>query len=136
MNENMKVAKEKLGHEKDEEMIEMGKMQLEEDEEELPALEEKIRMMLIPKNPEDEKNAVVEIRAGAGGDEASIFAGDIYNLLTRYCENQGWKINVVDFNEGTNGGFKEIQFEVSGQNVYGTLKYEAGVHQIGRASCR
>jgi len=132
LTENMKEAKEILGEEKDEEMIEMAKMQLEEAEEELPALEEKIRMMLIPKNPEDEKNAVVEIRAGAGGDEASIFAGDIYNLLTRYCENQGWKINVVDFNEGTNGGFKEIQFEVSGQNVYGTLKYEAGVHRVQR----
>lgn len=132
LTENIAEAKEIIAEESDEEMIEMAKMQLEEAKEELPVLEEKIRMMLIPKDPEDEKNAVVEIRAGAGGDEASIFAGDMYNLLTRYCENQGWKINVVDFNEGTNGGFKEIQFEVSGQNVYGTLKYEAGVHRVQR----
>jgi peptide chain release factor 1 len=89
-------------------------------------------MMLIPKDPEDTKNAVVEVRAGAGGDEASIFAGDIFRMLTKYCEHKGWKVDVVDYNEGTNGGYKEIQFEVSGEEVYGTLKYEAGVHRVQR----
>ncbi len=130
--ENIEEAKEIIANDSDKEMLEMAKMQLSEAEEELPILEEKIRMMLIPKDPEDEKNAVVEVRAGTGGDEASIFAGDIFKMLSRYCEKNGWKVDVVDFNEGTNGGFKEIQFEVSGQEVYGTLKYEAGVHRVQR----
>ena len=116
----------------DEEMVEMAKLQLEEAEEEIPKMEEKIRFMLIPKDPEDAKNAVVEVRAGTGGDEASIFAGDIFEMLTRFCEKQGWKVSTVDYSEGTNGGFKEIQFEVSGEEVYGTLKYEAGVHRVQR----
>lgn len=130
--DNLKEAKDIITNGEDEEMIEMAKLQLEEAEEALPKLEEKIRMMLIPKDPEDEKNAVVEIRAGAGGDEASIFAGDIFKMLDKYCEDQGWTLGIVDFNEGTNGGFKEIQFEVSGESVYGTLKYEAGVHRVQR----
>src|SRR5690625_5350085 len=88
--------------------------------------------MLIPKDHEDSKNAVMEIRAGTGGDEASIFAGDLYRMYTRYCESKGWKTSTIDYNEGTNGGFKEIQFEVTGQDVYGTLKYEAGVHRVQR----
>src|SRR5699024_4529618 len=123
--ENIEEAKEIIANDSDKEMLEIAKMQLEEAEEELPQLEEKIRMMLIPKDPDDEKNAVVEVRAGTGGDEASIFAGDLFKMLSRYCEKQGWTVGVVDFNEGTNGGFKEIQFEVSGNDVYGTLKYEA-----------
>jgi len=110
----------------------MAKLQYDEAKDELPKLEEKIRMMLIPKDPEDAKNAVVEVRAGAGGDEASIFAGDIFRMLTKYCEGKGWKVDVVDYSEGTNGGYKEIQFEVSGEDVYGTLKYEAGVHRVQR----
>jgi len=130
--ENIEEAKEIIANDSDKEMLEMAKMQLDEAESELPELEEKIRMMLIPKDPEDEKNAVVEVRAGTGGDEASIFAGDIFKMLSRYCEKNGWKVGVVDFNEGTNGGFKEIQFEVTGQDVYGTLKYEAGVHRVQR----
>jgi len=132
LTENIKEAKEIIANDTDKEMLEMAEMQLEEAEEELPVLEEKIRMMLIPKDPEDAKNAVVEVRAGTGGDEASIFAGDIFNMLKRYCEDKGWSVNVIDFNEGTNGGFKEIQFEVSGEDVYGTLKYEAGVHRVQR----
>lgn len=132
LTENLEEAKEIISDSKDEEMIEMAKMQLEESEEALPALEEKIKMMLIPKSPEDEKNAVVEVRAGTGGDEASIFAGDLFKMLTKYCENKGWKVGIVDYSEGTNGGFKEIQFEVEGQDVYGTLKYEAGVHRVQR----
>ncbi len=130
--QNIKEAQEIIADGSDEEMLEMAKLQLAEAEEALPALEEKIRMMLIPKDPEDAKNAVVEVRAGTGGDEASIFAGDIFKMLNKYCETQGWNVSVVDFNEGTNGGFKEIQFEVSGNDVYGTLKYEAGVHRVQR----
>lgn len=129
---NLEEAKELLENSKDEEMLEMARMQLDEAEEALPGLEDKIRMMLIPKDPEDEKNAVVEVRAGTGGDEASIFAGDIFKMLSRYCEDKGWKVSIVDYNEGTNGGFKEIQFEVAGEEVYGTLKYEAGVHRVQR----
>jgi peptide chain release factor 1 len=92
----------------------------------------KIKVLLIPKDPDDAKNVVVELRAGAGGDEASIFAGDLYRMYTKYCEGKGWKINLVDYNEGTSGGYKEIIFEVSGTEVYGTLKFEAGVHRVQR----
>ncbi len=130
--DNIAESEELISDGSDAEMVEMAKMQLEEAKEALPALEEEIKYLLIPKDPEDGKNAVVEIRAGAGGDEASIFAGDLYRMYTKYCEGQGWKVNVVDFNEGTSGGFKEVIFEVSGENVYGTLKFEAGVHRVQR----
>ena len=132
LTDNLKEADDIISNESDFEMVEMAKLQYDEAKDELPKLEEKIRMMLIPKDPEDAKNAVVEVRAGAGGDEASIFAGDIFRMLTKYCEHKGWKVDVVDYNEGTNGGYKEIQFEVSGEEVYGTLKYEAGVHRVQR----
>ena len=132
LTDNLKEADDIISNESDTEMVEMAKLQYDEAKVELPKLEEKIRMMLIPTDPEDAKNAVVEVRAGAGGDEASIFAGDIFRMLTKYCEHKGWKVDVVDYNEGTNGGYKEIQFEVSGEEVYGTLKYEAGVHRVQR----
>ncbi|AFU69601.1 peptide chain release factor 1 PrfA [Psychroflexus torquis ATCC 700755] len=132
LTDNLKEANDIISNESDAEMVEMAKLQYDEAKVELPNLEEKIRMMLIPKDPEDAKNAVVEVRAGAGGDEASIFAGDIFRMLSKYCEHKGWKVDVVDYNEGTNGGYKEIQFEVSGDDVYGTLKYEAGVHRVQR----
>ena len=132
LKDNIEEAKEIIADGDDDEMIEMAKVQLEESEAAFEKLEEKIRFMLIPKDPEDEKNAVVEVRAGTGGDEASIFAGDIFKMLRRYCESKGWSVSTVDYSEGTNGGFKEIQFEVSGENVYGTLKYEAGVHRVQR----
>jgi len=132
LTENITEAEEIIADGSDAEMVDMAKMQLEEAKDGLPALEEKIRMMLVPKDPEDAKNAVVEVRAGTGGDEASIFAGDIFKMLTKYCESKGWSVSTVDFSEGTNGGFKEIQFEVSGEDVYGTLKYEAGVHRVQR----
>ena len=132
LKNNIEEAEDILSNESDSEMVETAKLQQEEAKKELPQLEEKIRMMLIPKDPEDAKNAVVEVRAGAGGDEASIFAGDIFRMLTKYCEGKGWKVDVVDYSEGTNGGYKEIQFEVSGEEVYGTLKYEAGVHRVQR----
>jgi peptide chain release factor 1 len=132
LKNNLEEAEDIISNESDSEMVDMAKMQYDEAKEELPKLEEKIRMMLIPKDPEDAKNAVVEVRAGAGGDEASIFAGDIFRMLSKYCEHKGWKVDVVDYSEGTNGGYKEIQFEVSGEDVYGTLKYEAGVHRVQR----
>ena len=116
----------------DAEMIEMAKMQLDEAKAELPKLEEEIKFLLIPKDPEDSKNVVVEIRAGTGGDEASIFAGDLYRMYTKYCQDQGWNTHYVDANEGTSGGFKEVIFEVSGEDVYGTLKFESGVHRVQR----
>jgi peptide chain release factor 1 len=132
LKNNLEEAEDIISNESDSEMVDMAKMQYDEAKEELPKLEEKIRMMLIPKDPEDAKNAVVEVRAGAGGDEASIFAGDIFRMLSKYCEHKGWKVDIVDYSEGTNGGYKEIQFEVSGEDVYGTLKYEAGVHRVQR----
>jgi peptide chain release factor 1 len=116
----------------DPEMVEMAKMQYDEAKESIPRIEDEIKFLLIPKDPEDSKNAVVELRAGTGGDEASIFAGDLFRMYTKYCESKGWKVDTVDFSEGTNGGFKEIQFEVTGEDVYGTLKFEAGVHRVQR----
>ena len=116
----------------DAEMEDMAKMQLEEAREALPDLEEAIKVLLIPKDPEDAKDVVMEIRAGTGGDEASIFAGDLFRMYTKYCEHRGWRTQVLDLSEGTSGGYKEIQFEVSGEDVYGTLKFEAGVHRVQR----
>lgn len=132
LTNSINEAEEIISDGSDAEMVEMAKMELETAQERLPQLEEEIRFLLIPKDPEDAKDAVMEIRAGTGGDEASIFAGDLYRMYTKYCEGKGWKISVVDFNEGTNGGFKEIIFEISGEDVYGTLKYEAGVHRVQR----
>ncbi|UGU15296.1 peptide chain release factor 1 [Sinomicrobium kalidii] len=130
--DNIAEAEEIIADGTDAEMVEMARMQLEEAREKLPAMEEEIKYLLIPKDPEDTKNAMMEIRAGTGGDEASIFAGDLYRMYTKFCEGRGWKVNVVDFNEGTSGGFKEIIFEVNGEEVYGTLKFEAGVHRVQR----
>ncbi|MBE7640504.1 MULTISPECIES: peptide chain release factor 1 [Salegentibacter] len=132
LTNNIEEAKEIIADGSDAEMTEMAKMQLEEAEKELPQLEEKIRMMLVPKDPEDAKNVVIEIRAGTGGDEASIFAGDLYRMYTKYVESKGWKHTIVDYSEGTSGGFKEMIFEVSGEDVYGTMKFEAGVHRVQR----
>ena len=129
---NIEEAETMIKEETDPEMIDMAKMLLEEAKEQLPELEEEIRFLLIPKDPEDGKNVVVEIRAGTGGDEASIFAGDLYRMYTKYCQDQGWKVSFVDANEGTAGGFKEVIFEVSGEEVYGTMKYESGVHRVQR----
>ena len=129
---NIVEAEEIIAEGSDAEMVEMAKMQLDEAKEELSPLEEEIKFMLIPKDPEDAKNVVVEIRAGTGGDEASIFAGDLYRMYTKYCSDKGWKVDVVSLNDGTSGGFKEIIFEVSGEDVYGTLKFEAGVHRVQR----
>jgi len=132
LTSNINEAQEIIADGSDSEMVEMAKMQLEEAKEKLPEIEDEIRFLLIPKDPEDAKNVVVEVRAGTGGDEASIFAGDLHRMYTKYCESKGWKVDVVDFNEGTSGGYKEIIFEVSGADVYGTMKFEAGVHRVQR----
>ncbi len=130
--DNLTEAEDIIANESDAEMVDMAKMQYDEAKEQIPILEDDIKFLLIPKDAEDSKNPVVELRAGTGGDEASIFAGDLYRMYTKYCEGRGWKVDTVDFSEGTNGGFKEIQFEVSGEDVYGTLKFEAGVHRVQR----
>jgi len=132
LTENIQESEEIIADGSDAEMTEMAKLQLDEAKTELPKLDEKIRMMLVPKDPEDAKNVVMEIRAGAGGDEASIFAGDLYKMYNKYADARGWKCQIVDYNEGTNGGFKEMIFEISGEDVYGTLKFEAGVHRVQR----
>jgi len=126
---NIENAKEML---KDDEMKEMAKMELDELTPKQEVLEEEIKVLLIPKDPADSKNAVVEIRAGAGGDEASIFTGDLYRLYTNYSSSKGWKTEVVDVAEGTSGGYKEIIFNVKGEDVYGMLKFESGVHRVQR----
>ena len=129
---NLEEAEQLLKDENDEEMLAMAKMEIEIAKEQIPALEEEIKFLLIPKDPEDAKNVVVEIRAGTGGDEASIFAGDLYRMYTKYCQSKGWKVSFVDSSEGTAGGFKEVIFEVSGDDIYGTMKYESGVHRVQR----
>ncbi len=129
---NIDTNKEILATEKDEEFRTMAREELDQLIEERDLKEEEIRLMLIPKDPEDSKNAIVEIRAGAGGDEASLFAGDLYRMYTRYCEEKGWKTELVDYTEGTAGGYKEIIFNVSGDEVFGTLKFESGVHRVQR----
>ncbi len=129
---NIQNAKEILAIEKDPEFREMAKEELEELQPKLKEMEEQIRLLLIPKDPQDSKNAVMEIRAGTGGDEASIFAGDLFRMYQKYCESRGWKIDVVELNEGTAGGFKAIVFNVIGDGAYGTLKFESGVHRVQR----
>ncbi|MDC1439141.1 peptide chain release factor 1 [Flavobacteriaceae bacterium] len=129
---NIAEAEEIIKEASDAEMVEMAKMQLEEAKEQLPALEEDIKFLLIPKDPEDSKNVVVEIRAGTGGDEASIFAGDLYRMYSKFCQDKGWNVSLVDSSEGTAGGFKEIIFEASGNDVYGVMKFESGVHRVQR----
>ncbi|OLY91302.1 bacterial peptide chain release factor 1 (bRF-1) [Cnuella takakiae] len=116
----------------DEEMRELAKMELPDSEEKQEKMEASIRQMLIPKDPQDDKNAILEIRAGTGGDEASLFAGDLLRMYQRYCEQRGWKVALLSENEGAVGGFKEAQLEVIGDDVYGTLKFESGVHRVQR----
>ena len=125
-------AKEVLENEKDPEFREMAKEELDKLIPKKDKLEEEIRLLLIPKDPQDNKNAVVEIRAGTGGDEASLFAGDLFRMYQKYCESKGWKVDVVNISEGTSGGFKEIVFNVTGDGAYGTLKFESGVHRVQR----
>lgn len=130
--DNIANAREILNTEKDAEMREMAKAELEELEPKVAPMEEEIRIMLIPADPEDAKNAVVEIRAGTGGDEASLFAGDLFRMYSRYCEKRGWRTDIIDITEGTAGGYKEIVMEVKADGAYGILKYESGVHRVQR----
>lgn len=119
-----------LETENDPEMRDMAKEELDSCTSQLPQLEEEIKLLLVPADPEDSKNAIVEIRGGTGGDEAAIFAGDLFRMYAKYCETKGWKAEVSSYSEGASGGYKEIIFTVSGDNVYGTLKYESGVHRV------
>ncbi len=130
--ESIAFAKEVLASESDEDLREMAKEDLISLEASKEGLEETVRQLLIPKDPQDEKNVVMEIRAGTGGDEASIFAGDLMRMYIRYCEARGWKVSIIDESEGTSGGYKEVIIEVVGEDVYGTLKYESGVHRVQR----
>ncbi len=129
---NLAEAKDILANEQDPEMKEMARGEIDEIEPQIAPMEEEIKLLLIPADPEDGKNVVMEIRGGTGGDEAAIFAGDLYRMYTKYCETKGWKTAVSSFTEGSSGGFKEIIFTVTGENVYGTLKYESGVHRVQR----
>lgn len=129
---NIESSKDLLKKEKDADLISMAKTEIEELTPKKEQMEEHIKELLIPKDPEDAKNAVLEIRAGTGGDEASIFAGDLYRMYTRYCEKKGFKVETVDSSGGTMGGFKEVVIEVTGDNAYGTLKFESGVHRVQR----
>ena len=127
-----KEAEEYISSSEDKDMIEMAKEQLEISKESINNLEDEIKILLIPKDPDDSKNVVVEIRAGTGGDEASIFAGDLFRMYSKFAQDKKWKISVVDTSEGTAGGFKEVIFEIAGEDVYGVLKYESGVHRVQR----
>ncbi len=129
---NIDEAKEILKTETDEEMRLMAKEELDSLTESLPAREEEIKIMLLPKEAEDDKNAIVEIRGGTGGDEAAIFAGDLFRMYSKYIESKGWHLSVSSFSEGASGGYKEIVFNVKGEGVYGILKYESGVHRVQR----
>ncbi len=129
---NIESSKEILANETDEELKEMAREELESLNLKLPDLEEEIKMLLIPKDPEDSRNAIVEIRAGTGGDEASIFAGDLARMYLKFCEIKGWKTSISNYSEGSSGGYKEFIFSVEGESVYGILKYESGVHRVQR----
>ena len=129
---NISEAKEIIKNENDKEMIELANLELNEAQAKVVKIEDDLKKLLIPKDPDDSKNIVMELRAGTGGDEASIFAGDLFRMYSKYAEKQGWKVNLVDYNEGTAGGYKEIIFEVNGENVYGTMKFESGVHRVQR----
>ncbi|MDD4823081.1 MAG: peptide chain release factor 1 [Bacteroidales bacterium] len=125
-------AKEILKNEVDPEMKEYAREELLNYQKRLPEIEEEIKLLLIPGDPQDDKNAIMEIRGGTGGNEAAIFAGDLFRMYSKYCENKGWKVEITSYTEGTSGGYKEIIFSVSGNKVYGTLKYESGVHRVQR----
>jgi peptide chain release factor 1 len=130
--QNIDDAKDLLENEKDPDLRDMAKEELDTSNKRLPALEEEIKILLVPADPEDAKNAIVEIRGGTGGDEAAIFAGDLFKMYAKYAESKNWKVEVTSTSEGSSGGYKEIIFTVSGENVYGILKYESGVHRVQR----
>lgn len=129
---HLQQAKEILQKEKEEEMREMAKMEIDELEPSIEKIESELKELLIPKDPNDDKNVMLEIRAGTGGDEAAIFAGDLWRMYQRFCERRGLKMSVLDVTEGTAGGYKEVICSVSGEGVYGLLKFESGVHRVQR----
>ena len=129
---NIAEAREILENENDEEMREIARDELEESEQKVNAFEEEIKMLLVPADPEDSKNAILEIRGGTGGDEAAIFAGDLFRMYSKFCDKMSWRLEVTSYTEGTSGGYKEIVAKVTGENVYGILKYESGVHRVQR----
>ena len=132
MLEDLESAKDIIANEKDEELREMAKEEIAEIEPKLPQMEQDIKLLLIPADPQDSKNAILEIRGGTGGDEAAIFAGDLLRMYSKYCERRGWKMEITNQSEGASGGFKEVVCKVSGDGVYGVLKYESGVHRVQR----
>ena len=130
--DNIETGREILAEETDEEMREMAREEMEESEERIPKVEQEIKLLLVPADPEDAKNAILEIRAGTGGDEASIFAGDLFRMYSKFCEKKGWRMEITNANEGTAGGYKEIVVKLTGEGVYGIMKYESGVHRVQR----
>src|SRR5574344_2515826 len=130
--EGLQEAKDILANESDQEMRDMAREEINSCEAKIPQLEEEIKLQLVPADPEDDRNAILEIRGGTGGDEAALFAGDLFRMYSKYCETKGWKLEVSSASEGSAGGFKEIVCSVTGDNVYGTLKYESGVHRVQR----
>ncbi len=130
--DQLQSAKEVLREESDEEMKQMAKEEIDELEQQKEKMEEEIRFLLLPKDPEDSKNAVVEIRAGTGGEEAALFAADLFRMYSKYCEKKGWKVEITRFTESDMGGYKEIIFDVKGDGAYGILKFESGVHRVQR----
>lgn len=130
--DNIESSKEIIANETDKEFVDMAKMELDELLPKKEKMEEEIKVMLIPKDEEDSKNVIIEIRAGTGGDEASLFVGDLFKMYSRFLEKKGWKIDITTVNEGTAGGYKEIGFSVEGENVYGLMKFESGVHRVQR----
>ncbi len=132
LHDDLSGADGMIRSEKDPEMLEMARAERDSARAAIEAMEEEVRMMLVPKDPNDARNCTVEVRAGTGGDEASLFAGDLFRMYTRYCEDRGWKVEVADVSEGTVGGYKEVVFNVIGDGAYGVLKFEAGVHRVQR----
>ena len=130
--QNIADAKEMMAMEDDAETREMLREELAQSEKRIPELEDEIKLLLVPSDPEDDKNVIMEIRGGTGGDEAALFAGDLFRMYSKYIETKGWKMAVSSFNEGAAGGYKEIIFSVTGEGVYGILKYESGVHRVQR----
>ena len=132
MTKDLAAAKDILVNEKDEELREMAREEVSDIESRMPQMEQDIKLLLIPADPDDSKNAIIEIRGGTGGDEAAIFAGDLFRMYQHFAESKGWKLEVTDQTPGTSGGFKQVVFKLSGENVYGIMKYESGVHRVQR----
>ena len=129
---SVEESKDILLHEEDKELREMAEMEIEELEDKLPGMEQELKLLLVPADPDDSKNVILEIRGGTGGDEACLFAGDLFRMYAKFCERKGWKVEVTNANEGTAGGYKEIVASVTGKGVYGIMKYESGVHRVQR----